>query len=281
MKSWLPGRGGWGLLLVLYTVLVGLYTLHRDAALGERRVEAQEMESVTLRLTQMQGTIEYLLQSGQLSSVRARVAGMGSHPDLEIGLLIDEQLDVLASTRLALLGRPVAEAWPELARPEHVARMQWAREHMAGSVEVDAEGRRVVGAYPVLLGIGPEGERVGFLILQQDLTRLKAANRHQVEGVALRSSLLLVLIAGAMWLFFFVLGRRMQHMAAAARRVVGGEPRASEGPRGEDALGVLGRAFDEITEEIGRGRQRLKENQERIQLLLDSTVEALIGLDLE
>jgi PAS domain S-box-containing protein len=269
------------LLLVLYTAVGGLYTLHRDTMRGERQVEEEVKGSVTLQLTQLQGTLEYLLQSGQLPVVRARVAGLGSNPDLQVGLLLDERGRVLASTRLALSGRPVSEAWPELARAEHVARMQWAREHMTGQVEVDTEGQRVVGYYPILLGHDPQRERVGVLVLQQDLKRLKAANRHQVEGVALRSSLLMVLIAGAMWLLFFVLGRRIQRLATAARGVVGGQPRVGEGPRDEDALGMLGQAVDDITEEIGRSRERLKENQERVQLLLDSTAEALIGLDLE
>ena len=292
MSPWWQGRGGWNwrlslgsplalLALVLYAVLVGLYTLHRDTALAEGHVEAEVKASVTLQLTQMQGTLEYLLQSGQLPAVRSRVAGLGSNPDLLVGLLLDEQRNVLASTRLALLGQPVAEAWPEFARPEHVARMQQAREHMTGNVEVDPEGRRVLGCYPVLLDASPQAERVGFLVLQHDLTRLKAASRHQVEGMALRSSLLLMLVAGALWLFFFVLGRRIQRMAAAAHGVVAGAPRTGGPPRGEDALGMLDQAFDAITEEIGRSRERLKENQERIQLLLDSTVEAFIGLDLE
>ena len=255
------------LLLVLYTAVGGLYTLRRDTVLGERQVEEQVKGSVTLQLTQMQGTLEYLLQSGQLSVVRARVAGLGSDPDLQVGLLLDERGSVLASTRLALSGRPVSEAWPELARPEHVARMRRAREHMTGQVEVDAQGQRVVGYYPILLDHDPQVERVGFLVLLQDLTRLKAANRHQVEGVALRSSLLMVLVAGVMWLFFFVLGRRIQRLTAAARGVVGGEPRGGQGPRDGDALGMLGQAVDDMTE--------------RVQLLLDSTAEALIGLDLE
>ena len=292
MKSWLPGRNGWSWRLslgsplalgvvVLYTVLVGLYTLHRDTALGDRQVEEQVKEAVTLQLTQMQETIEYLLLSGQLNAVRERVAGFGSNPHLQVGLLLDDRQNVLASTRLAFLGRPVGEVWPELARPEHVARMVQARERMTGAVEVDTDGRRVVGFFPIQLGTNPQEERVGFLFLEHDLTWLKTAGRHELERVAARSSAPLLLIAGVMWLFFFFLGRRVQRMAAAARGVVGGQPLTGDVTRGEDDLGTLGRAFNEITEEIGRSRQQLQENQERIQLLLDSTAEALIGLDLQ
>jgi two-component system, NtrC family, sensor kinase len=89
----------------------------------------------------------------------------------------------------------------------------------------------------------------GALLLLLSLCGCTPAShvRLLVGTVSWASSLLLVLSAGLMWLFF-VLGSRVERRGAEA-------------------------AFD--------GRQRLMENQEHIQLLLDSTAEALIGLDLE
>jgi two-component system, NtrC family, sensor kinase len=268
-------------LLLLYAVLVGLYTLHRDTEREIQLVEERARGAVTLQMTHLQGALEYLLSNGQFGKARERLASLGSDPDLKVGLLIDEQQLILASTRLALIGRPVQEAWPELAHPAHAERMRWARERMSGRVEVDAERKEVVGYYPVSLDASPRMERVGFFFLQHDLTALEAAARHEVERDVARSSLRLVMLAGVMWLGFFVFERRMQRMVDMARGVMGGQPPTRGGLLGEDTLGTLGRAFGEMADELGRHRQWLQEKNERIQLLLDSTVEAIIGLDLE
>ncbi|QRK04937.1 PAS domain S-box protein [Archangium violaceum] len=264
------------LLLLAYACVFGIYTLQRDVAVREQQVEEHARGDVTLRMTHLQGTLEYLLRTGQSEAVREEVASLGSSPDLRVGLLLDEQGNVLASTRLAQFGKPAKEAWPELALPEALARMESARRRMSGDVRVNEDGSRVVGYAPINLGPGPQEDRVGFLYLQHDLTQLKAAQRHRAERSALRSSLLLVQIAGVLGLFFhFALGRRVQRLESAARRLAGGDLNARAGLRGVDELGSLGRAFDEMAERISHDQEALRRSEASFRTLIERTPDAV------
>jgi PAS domain S-box-containing protein len=265
------------LLLLAYACFFGLYTLHRDLGLREQQVEEHAREDVTLRMTLLQGTLDYLLRTEQLEAVREEVAGLGSNPDLRVGLLLDDQQTVMASTQLALIGRPAKEAWPELTRPEALAHMESARRRMSGQVEISADGTRVEGYYPVILGTLDAGRRTGMLYLQHDLSQLKAAQHHRAERSALRASLLLGLIAGLTGLVFhFALGQRVQRLESAARRLAGGELDVRAGLRGVDELGTLGRAFDEMAERIGQDQEALRRSEASFRTLIERTPDAII-----
>jgi PAS domain S-box-containing protein len=264
------------LLLVLYALCFGLYSLSHDTQVGMRRAQVFTIRKVSLEMTQLQTTLDYMLRDGNESVVRETVAAMGADPFLQVGLLLDDQQKVVASTRLKLLGLPSREAWPQLELGENVSRRERAREQMKGIVEVTTDGEHVVGFYPVLLGTGPDGRRQGFLFFQQEVTRLKIANRRDVEQSVLRSTLMLLLIGSGMGLAVYVLlGRRIQRLVVRAQGLVGGEPRAPSPERGEDALGRLGQAFSQMAEQIGRSRQQIEENEARFRTIIERSPDAI------
>ncbi|ATB29398.1 PAS domain S-box protein [Melittangium boletus] len=270
------------ILLVIAASSFGLFTLKSDVAQGDLQTEQQAVAEMTLQMTYLQGTLERLLRMGDLPAVSEEVAALGSNAALRQGVLIDERQKVVASIRLAQRGRAVHEAWPELTRPQHTQRMQHARVRMAGSVHVSEDGQQVMGYYPVTLQTSHRGDKVGMLVLQQDLTSNKLARRAAAERWAARSCLVMGVLAGLLGLVVHVvLGRRIQRLVSTAHRLAQGELHARAGLRGVDEIGLLGRAFDHMAEQVDRGNQQLQESQERIRALLDSTAEAIFGLDLE
>jgi PAS domain S-box-containing protein len=272
---WLKSAGLPLLLLLIYALFFGLYSLHKETKEGVRNAESFGVRKVTLEMAQLQGSCDVLLRDGKLAAVREQLAGMSADPYLEVGLLMDERQQVRASTRLALADRPVAEAWPELTRPEHAERMARARQYMRGIVEVSADGQRVLGYYPVFLSFGKPPREVGFLYFQHDLTALKAASAYQVQREVLGSSLMLVLLAGAMGLVVQVtVGRRIQQLAEEAQGLVGQLPASPRAEDSDDALGRLGQAFNQMAQQIDRSRQQLAENEQRFQTLIDRSPDA-------
>ncbi|WP_434384603.1 PAS domain S-box protein [Melittangium boletus] len=270
------------ILLVIAATSFGLFTLKSDVAQGDHQTEQQAVAEMTLQMTYLQGTLERLLRIGELAAVHEEVAALGSNSALQQGLLIDDEHAVMASIRLAQIGRPVREAWTELTRPPHLQRMQHARQRMAGSVQVSEDGQQVVGYYPVTLHSGQRGDKVGLLVLQQDLTSNKLARRVAAERWAARSCVVMGSLAALMGLVVHVvLGRRIQRLVSTAHRLAQGELHARAGLRGVDEVGLLGRAFDDMAEQMDRSNHQLQESQERIRSLLDSTAEAIFGLDLE
>jgi PAS domain S-box-containing protein len=236
------------LLLVVYTVCFGLYSLHRETREGVADARQDARRKVSVEMTQLQASLDYLLKAGNIAAVRESLASLGYNPLLQVGLLVDDQQRVLASTRLALAGRPAAEAWPEVESPESVRLRQQALKHMQGVVEISADGKRIIGHYPIPLSAGVE-RRVGYLYFQHDLTELEKASRYTAERSVLRSMVMLLVIAGGMGLIVYtLLGRRIQRLVTA-----------TEG----------------MAEQIGRSREQLRENEERFQTLVDRSPDAI------
>jgi two-component system NtrC family sensor kinase len=237
------------LLLLVYTVCFGLYSLHRETKESVEDARQNARRKVIVEMTQLQASLDYLLQAGDLAAVREALASLGYNPLLQVGLLIDDQQTVLASTRLALTGRPAGEAWPEVELPENVRLRQQALKHMQGVVEMSADGKHIIGYYPVPLSVGAAQRRVGYLYFQHDLTELEKASRYSAERSVLRSMLMLLVIAGGLGLIIYtLLGRRIQRLVTA-----------TEG----------------MAEQIGRSREQLRENEERFQTLVDRSPDAI------
>jgi PAS domain S-box-containing protein len=252
-----PTRAGWlsGLsiplgLLLIYTLCFGLYSLHRETREGVERAETDTIRKLSVEMFQLQAILDHLLREDNRAAVRESLANLGHNPLLQVGLLIDDQQTVQASNRLALIGRPVHEAWPQVELPENVDRRRRALERMRGIVEVSADRQQVIGYYPIPLSFGAPPRRMGFLYFQHDLTQLKSDNRHAAERSVLRTTLMLLLIAGGVGLGVSLLvGRRLQRATLAA-----------EG----------------MAEQIGRSRQQLQENEERFHTLIDRSPEAIL-----
>ena len=102
-------------LLLVYTVCFGLYSLHRETKESMEDARHDARRKVAVEMTRLQESLDYLLRKGELAAMRESLSSLGYDPLLRVGLLIDDQQTVVASTRLALIGRPAGEAWPMLS----------------------------------------------------------------------------------------------------------------------------------------------------------------------
>ncbi|HET9449790.1 MAG TPA: ATP-binding protein, partial [Aggregicoccus sp.] len=192
---------------------------------------------------------------------------------------------VVGATRRELLGRDGRILQPPLPPQARSSSRAAPGSHLGGGVQLVDEGRRVVGVYPVVWGGRPTElwpHRVGTLVLERDLTRLRAQALQGVQARVLERMALLALLAFVLWLIFhFALARRVQQLVAAARHFAAGDWGARTDVGGSDELARVGRAFDEMAEQVQEARLRLEASEERSRLLLDATAEGLYGLDLE
>ncbi|ATB35043.1 PAS domain-containing sensor histidine kinase [Cystobacter fuscus] len=267
------------LIILVAALCFFLYTFEADVAQGDLQTEKQAVAEMTLRMTHLNSMLEYLLHNGQVDAARKELSTLSANATLLQGLLLDEQQRVLASIRPKNIGLSPRDVWPQLEPAEHAQRVATVRERGVGDVRISEDRRQVVGYYPVTLR---PGGPVGILLLRQDLTAQKHARQVEAERWAARSCLVVALLVCLVSLVVhLVLGRRMQRLTATAHRLARGELHARANLRGVDEVGLLGRAFDFMAEQIDRGNRQLQESQERIRSLLDSTAEALFGLDLE
>ncbi|OJH36016.1 PAS domain S-box protein [Cystobacter ferrugineus] len=270
------------LIILVAALCFFLYTFEADVAQGHLQTEKQAVAEMTLRMKHLSSMLEYLLHNGQLDAARKELSTLSANSNLLQGLLLDEQQRVLASLRPEQIGLTLRDAWPQLNPAEHAQHIALVLEHMDGDVRLSEDRRQVVGYSPITLQASHEGTRLGMLLLRQDLTAQKLARQMEAERWAARSCLVVaVLVCLVSLVVHLVLGRRMQRLTATAHRLARGELHARANLRGVDEVGLLGRAFDFMAEQIDRGNHQLQESQERIRSLLDSTAEAIFGLDLE
>ncbi|HEX5751485.1 MAG TPA: ATP-binding protein [Archangium sp.] len=271
--------------LLLFAITVGLHDLHQNASLACRRVEEYTLQELTQRMSELQDHLELLLNLHQSERIQEEVASLGTDPHIQTALLLDETGRVAASIRRVEIGQQGRALHPELFTPEAEPILQRAREHLAGSTLVTADGQALVARYPVLVSDASgalSSERVWLLVVRRDLSVLKQQARDQVRANVVQRSALLAVLAGLLWLFFhFVLTRRVARLVTTAQRFAARDWEARSGLTGRDELSRVGRAFDEMAERLRTTQSQLEERESHIRLLLDSAAEGIFGLDLE
>jgi len=271
------------LLLVLSTVAIGIFALQHNTRLANRAVEKEAVASLTVEMTRLQGTIEYLMRRDDLERVQEEVSALGADPALTGAFLIDDRGTIVAATRVAVVGEPAVDVLPPVGPVDRAARSAAttrAMEELTGGADITADGRGAVGLYPVVLGArGGElrPSRVGLLYIQRDITALKAGARRAVEYQVVQFSLFVFGVSFFLWLFFHVvLTRRINRLIAAARRLAAGDLTARSGLSGHDEVAAAGRAFDRMAEDLALGRSRLQASEGRFRRIVESNMIGII-----
>jgi PAS domain S-box-containing protein len=120
---------------------------------------------------------------------------------------------------------------------------------------------------------------LGTLAVQFSNAALEAASkktRNLALVVALAGMLLIAVVGLATG---FALTRRLQRVADTARRFAEGDTRARSHVTGHDEVAMLARDFDNMADAVNEQQRVLREQRANIELLLNSTAEAIYGVD--
>ena len=123
----------------------------------------------------------------------------------------------------------------------------------------------------------PQGQvQIGFSLAMMNADIRLARNRALVIAAAE-----VLLSAVATILLGMYLTRHLRALAEAAERVGRGHYDRPVPLRADDEIGRTARAFNAMMEEIGERTRGLEESRRHIRMLMDSTAEAIVGLDLD
>ncbi|MFL5355589.1 ATP-binding protein [Archangium sp.] len=273
------------LVLLVFAITLGLHDLQQNSRLAALRVEAYTLQELSQRLGEQQDHLELLLRLQELERVREEVAGLATDPHVKAALLVDDTGQVVASTRRVEIGQRARALHPELFDAASEPGMRRVRENLGSTLQVTPDRQALVAVYAVLAPSSPSEftpKTVWLLVVERDLSALKAEARHQVWKSVVQRSALLGVLAGLLWLFFhFVITRRVDRLVTTAHRFAARDWDARSGLSGSDELAVVGRAFDEMAEHLRDTQSQLERSESQIRLLLDSAAEGIFGLDLE
>ena len=249
------------LLLLLFAVIWGLYTLSHDTHAETAKLEEAARLHLVQEMTELQRELEHLLAKGDQAGVQLKITPMGSDPDLRYALLSDDQDRILYATRADWVGQTMQEVFPAI----NTLLIAQAKQTLTGAVLLSGDRNSLMGYYPIILGARPGELRpkwVGVLFILNDLSTNKLAALRGVEREVLKSTLVLIALSGLLALVFhFTLTRRVAKVVMATERLAAGDLGAQTGLSGSDELARIGQAFDQMARKIEADNQRLQENR--------------------
>lgn len=247
-------------LLLLVTAAWSAYTLYQDTHREDMRIETVGQDRLIQDMTEMQRLLEYLVGTGGMAAAAIEIAPAGSNTGLIHALLVDEHDIVRQATRRAWIGLPVQQVLPDFP----VAVVARARDTLAGEVMLAEDRDSVEGYYPVVLDTQADElrpSRTGILHMRYDLRERKQDGRYRVQAHVWASTLFMAGLAVLLWIFsHFVVTRRVARIVNAAERLAAGDRTAQTGLRGQDELGRIGQAFDQMARKIEADNARLIES---------------------
>ena len=227
---------------------------------AEREAEEDSSKRLAQEMSRLQSTLEYLLLKGDMPAAQHEIAVLAHNHDVTFAAMTDDRNKVIATTRLAWLGQPIAEVLPQFDL-EQAARESGQRR---AGITSDASGKELLGHAGVLMGGAGDAirpSRTGSVFLGYDLGRYKAEARAQVVQQSLYWAGWVTALALAMWLVFhFLLTRRTARLVDAAEQIASGNLAARSALSGGDELGRLGRAFDAMALKVAHTQTRLHED---------------------
>ncbi len=231
-----------------------------------RSVEEKGRADVSVTMSNLQGAIAYRLRQHDMSSVQSAVVNQSFQEQIKDVVFIDEREKVVAATRLALVGYPLASAVPELI-PELAA---CKGNRWKGVVRLSGDRKSVFVCYPVLLPNdtgATQRPSTGYLLSRYDLGRLKTTARWQVIR---RLSFVWLLFAAAFGLVFLQLKRTLAHLrirqiVSTTERLAAGDLNARVNLAGRDELATIGQAVDQMAGELQTTTQALQESHNQLE----------------
>ena len=244
-------------ILLVFAAALSMVNVLYHAPAAEREAVEDSRKRLVQELSRLQSTIEYLLLKGDVAIAQREIAVLAHNHDVLVAALTDDRGEVIAATRRAWIGRPIAEALPQFDLGEALTAVQ----RRQSGVTTDASDGAMLGYARVLIGSDREElrpSRTGNLFLAYDLKRYKAEARAHVLQQSVYWAGWVTALALAMWLVFhFLLTRRTAQLMHAAEQLAAGDLTARSGLTGIDELGRLGRAFDAMALEVAETQRRL------------------------
>jgi PAS domain S-box-containing protein len=262
------------LILLAFAATLCAVNLLYHVPKAERAAEEDSRKRLAQEMSRLQSTLEYLLLKGDMPAAFHEIAVLAHNHDVVLAALTDDHNEVIAATRRAWIGQPLASVLPQF---DLEAAAEDIRERRAG-ISIDARGEELLGHAGVLMSGDPNElrpSRTGSVFMGYDLKRYKAEARAQVVQQSLYWAGWVTALALVMWLaFHFLLTRRTARLVNAAEQLASGNLRVRSGMSGTDELGRLGRAFDGMAHKVADTQTRLRQDiaeRARVQRALENS----------
>jgi two-component system, OmpR family, phosphate regulon sensor histidine kinase PhoR len=159
-----------------------------------------------------------------------------------------------------------------LARPEVAAARR-------GGVGIDRRHSATLGTDLLYVAVRVDHPKVAVVRLARPLTDVDDQFAAVWRSVLLALGVALACALALAWPSSVVLARRVDAIAAAARRYASGDFTAPTRDDGRDELGIVARVLDDTAQELGRRMSELSEDRARMEAILAGMLEGVVVVD--
>ena len=244
----------------------------------EREIERNAKESVTLSLSRLQGTLEYLFKKNDLVQIREEIAALGVEDGIRSAFIVNEKRQVVASIKIShvdeILDFSLAK-WSQNDRSEVVTLMTDAGRNKTW---FSKESQSIVGVFPIAVAYHEnfQDSKKYFLVLQYDLLKSKYAAADLIYHV-LAYQVLLVLVAAL--LIHLLVTRRVILLRKATDEIVENDYTDQLDIKGSDEIAELGRSLNVMSKRILGEKHRITRDAEQMEGILNAISEGVMGFD--
>ncbi len=228
------------------------------------------------KLLHNQRDLEAVIRRGDGTGADGVVTELPLDPTIDRAVLVDDNNQVLSSTRLAWKGKAAATVVPEW--PADL--IEQARTSQREVLDLSITQRRLLALAPVALALRPgqvRAQRQGVLLIVFDLTPLVARTWGHFRAQALFfCAVVLTLAAVVLWSLRQRVLQPMQALRQAMQGIGQGDFSHLPQWRGRGDFQQLGQALQDMAHQLQTQRQALQESEARFRQLADAAFECVL-----
>ncbi|WP_434684575.1 ATP-binding protein [Pseudanabaena minima] len=267
-------------ILIFCGGLLGLTSFNQEINEAYQKTEVNAQNYVQISAGQTSRILDYLYRRADIEDAEITIISqLGSDPNLNLVLLINDRDVVRLSNRYELRNEPITKT----SGAAYVEKFGEVRKKLSGDVVISADRSKLIAMYPIILPVQPnelQSSRVGVLFFEYDLTRTKQIAFND----ALRRSLFfsggLTIFCIGIWFFFEItLTRRVSRLVAVSNSLAEGKLDERAGLTGSDELLQISVAFDRMADKIQDNANILLRQNAVLQAQLEASIDGISIVD--
>lgn len=282
----LPLRYAFPLVLLLFGIVQVLIILGLSSNRIEKNYQDDAIRNARTEMSRLQGTLQFLSRLHHQEQMQSELAALGSDITLIEAFLFDQNNTTIASNKVAYKNLPFTAVKDRLSQPNQIDftnKLKQIRTRMRGKVWIDSNGQSLSAMYPVLL-MGESTQlrpnNVGVLYIKRDLSLTNSRIENVLVNQAMVVLLALFLISLALGYFLYrFVSRRIEILVKTTDKFASGVLSSRANLEGNDEIAKLSTAFDDMANQVTATQENLRGANQRLQLIMDSAAEAIIGVD--
>jgi len=264
----LPLRRVIPITIILFALLMLALTLGLIRPYLEQMMYQNMEDNLRYTLNRLQGATEYLLSRHDLEGVRREVAATSANRRVKHLLIADSQGIVIASSKLAQVGKPLNSLDMHFDRAL-IDRVISTRKPM---YQHQTAGENSLYGMTPFIHITQNTtlpESWGVVLVEIDLAHSMAPMLQQLDRLFLWVVLVVVLLAGLAWgLMERSISRRLLKITNMVAALAADDLKQRTGLRGRDELSQIGQAMDNMADRLEKNREQLLQTSQQMENIL-------------